>query len=73
MTTLTEKLSFAAFQGFKNDVDVKYWLHYDTPTGKTDAIAMQRDVDYSVCKGDKKFKNKADRKMVKDLRCGSLE
>ena len=26
---------------------------------------MQRDVDYSVCKGDKKFKNKADRKMVR--------
>lgn len=40
---------------------------YDKPTGKTDAIAMQHDVDYSVCKHDKKCKNKADRKMVKAL------
>ena len=40
---------------------------YDQPTGKTDAIAMQHDVDYSVCKDDKKCKNKADRKMVKAL------
>ena len=28
---------------------------------------MQHDVDYSVCKDDKKCKNKADRKMVKAL------
>ena len=40
---------------------------YDKPTGKTDAIAMQHDVDYSVCKDDKTCKNKADRKMVKAL------
>ena len=40
---------------------------YDKPTGNTDAIAMQHDVDYSVCKDDKKCKNKADRKMVKAL------
>ena len=40
---------------------------YDQPTGKTDSIAMQHDVDYSVCKDDKKCKNKADRKMVKAL------
>ena len=40
---------------------------YDKPTGKTDAIAMQHDVDYSVYKDDKKCKNKADRKMVKSL------
>ena len=40
---------------------------YDMPTGKTDAIAMQHDVDYSVCKDDKKCKNNADRKMVKAL------
>ena len=40
---------------------------YDKPTGKTDAIAMQHDVDYSVCKDDKKCKNEADRKMVKAL------
>jgi len=26
---------------------------YDPPTGKTDAIAMQHDVDYSVCGEDK--------------------
>ena len=37
------------------------------PTGKTDTIAMQHDVDYSVCKDDKKCKNKADKKMVKAL------
>ena len=40
---------------------------YDKTTGKTDAIAMQHDVDYSVCKDDKKCKIKADRKMVKAL------
>ena len=40
---------------------------YDKPTGKTDAIAMQHDVDYSVCKDDKKCKLKADKKMVKSL------
>ena len=40
---------------------------YDKPTGKTDPIAMQHDVDYSVCKDDKKCKNKADKKMVKAL------
>jgi len=40
---------------------------YDKPTGKTDAIAMQHDVDYVVCKDNKKCKNKADRKMVKAL------
>ena len=40
---------------------------YDQPTGKTNAIAMQHDVDYSVCKDDKKWKNKADRQMVEAL------
>ena len=40
---------------------------YDAPTGQTDAIAMQHDVDYSVCKDDKKCKNEADKKMVKAL------
>ena len=40
---------------------------FDQPTGKTDTIAMQHDVDYSVCKDDKKCKNKADKKMVKAL------
>ena len=44
---------------------------YDKPTGKTDAVSMQRDVDYSIC-GKKnnnqiKCKNEADRKMVKAL------
>ena len=45
---------------------------YQQPTGKTDAVSMQHDVDYSVC-GDKpkkeqlKCKNVADRKMVKSL------
>ena len=40
---------------------------YDQPTGSTDALAMQHDVDYSVCGDDRKSKNKADRKMVKSL------
>ena len=40
---------------------------YQQPTGMTDAIAMQHDVDYSICKDDKKCKNDADRKMVKAL------
>ena len=44
---------------------------YDKPTGKTDAIAMQHDVDYSVCadKGVnvKSCKNAADKKMVRAL------
>ena len=48
-------------------------LHiYEQPTGKTDAVSMQHDVDYSVCankpKSDQvKCKNDADRKMVKAL------
>ena len=40
------------------------------PTGKTDAVAMQHDVDYSICaeeKNPRQCKNKADRKMVKSL------
>ena len=46
---------------------------YQKPTGKTDAIAAQHDVDYSVCENDRnpgdirRCKNKADRKMVKSL------
>ena len=40
---------------------------YDQPTGKTDAVAMQHDIDYSVCGDNRKGKNKADRKMVKSL------
>ena len=40
---------------------------YDKPTGKTDAIAMQHDVDYSVCGDDKECKHRADRQMVRAL------
>lgn len=43
---------------------------YEQPTGSTDAIAMQHDVDYSVCerKGlGSNCKREADRKMVKAL------
>ena len=43
---------------------------YVKPTGKTDAVAAQHDVDCSVCEGEenpRKCKNKADRKMVKNL------
>ena len=45
---------------------------YQQPTGRTDAVSMQHDVDYSVC-GNKpksnqvKYKNDGDRKMVKAL------
>ena len=37
---------------------------YDQPIDTTDAIAMQHDIDYSVCKDDKKCKNEADRRMA---------
>ena len=44
---------------------------YQQPTGKTDAVAMQHDVDYSVCERKagnvQKCKNEADRKMVRSL------
>ena len=45
---------------------------YEKPTGKTDAVSMQHDVDYSVCatkpsKDQVKCKNAADKKMVKAL------
>ena len=45
---------------------------YQQPTGRTDAVSMQHDVDYSVWankpKSDQvKCKNEADRKMVKTL------
>ena len=45
---------------------------YQQPTGRTDAVSMQHDVDYSVCgnkpKSDQvKCKNDADCKMVKAL------
>ena len=65
------------YTGPYNDLD-KQLVHddkgniikiYDPPSGATDAIAMQHDVDYSVCGDDKKCKHQADRKMVN----GSLE
>ena len=48
---------------------------YQQPTGATDAITMQHDVDYGVCsnrnkkngENEKNFKHKADKKMVKAL------
>ena len=45
---------------------------YEQPTGRTDAVSMQHDVDYTVCttkssKDQVKCKNEADRKMVKSL------
>ena len=40
---------------------------YDPATGRTDAIAMQHDVGYSVCDDNQKCEQKADRKMVKSL------
>ena len=40
---------------------------YQQPTGKTDAVSMQHDVDYAVCGDDRKCKNSADRRMVAAL------
>ena len=43
---------------------------YQQPTGATDAVAMQHDVDYAVCAGkksEKGCKHDADKKMVKGL------
>ena len=45
---------------------------YQQPSGRTDAVSMQHDVDYSVCSNKPKSeqvkcKNEADRKMVKSL------
>ena len=40
---------------------------YQKPSGKTDAVAMQHDVDYTLCGDNKNCKNKADAKMVKAL------
>ena len=40
---------------------------YDQLTEPTDAVALQHDVDYSVCGDNRKCKNKADRKMVKSV------
>ena len=57
---LEEQLSY--------DPDTGHILEiYDQPTGKTDAVSMQHDVDYAVCGDDRKCKNKADRKMVAAL------
>ena len=45
---------------------------YEQPTGRTDAVSMQHDVDYSVCANKPpseqvKCKNEAGRKMIKAL------
>ena len=43
---------------------------FQQPTGTTDAVAMQHDVDYAVCAGkknEKGCKHAADKKMVKAL------
>ena len=56
----------------KYDDDGNILEIYQKPTGKTDAVSMQHDVDYSIC-GKKsptsqvKCKNDADRKMVSAL------
>ena len=53
---------------FRYDKDTGEILEiYDKPTGKTDAIAMQHDVDYSVRGYDKKCKHRADKRMVRAL------
>ena len=50
------------------DKDIGEIIHiFDKPVRRTDAVAMQHDVDYSVCGDNKKCKHKADRKIVKSL------
>ena len=46
---------------------------YDMPTGRTDAKAMQHDVDYSICEDDKERKHRADKKNGPCSRCCALE
>ena len=46
---------------------------YDTPPGRTDAIAMQHDVDDSICKDDNKCKHRADKKNGPSSLCSNLE
>ena len=51
----------------------KIHKYYDEPTGPTDAVAAQHDVDYTVCQNKpdpisvRRCKNEADRKMVASL------
>ena len=45
---------------------------YQKPTGKTDAVAMQHDVYYTVCGNDKSCKHKADKKNGEITRCHSM-
>ena len=51
----------------KLDSDGNILEIYEKPTGSTDRISMQHDVDYTICKDDLKCKHKADKKMVKAL------
>ena len=64
------------YTGRYNDLENQVWYDkdtgeiieiYDPPTGRTDAIAMQHDIHYSVCGDNKKCKHEADQKMVKSL------
>ena len=52
----------------KYDPKTEEVLGNDPPTGKTDAIAMQHNVDYSVCKDDEKCKKnsryKSDKRFI---------
>ena len=54
-------------QGKYNPITGETLEIYDHPAGKTDTIAMQHEINYTVCKDDRKCKNKAERKMVKAL------
>ena len=51
----------------KYDPKTEEVLGNDPPTGKTDAIAMQHNVDFSLCKDDEKCKKIADIKVIKGL------
>ncbi|CAH3140273.1 unnamed protein product, partial [Porites evermanni] len=41
---------------------------YDQPTGLTDAVAMQHDIDYSVCGDNRKFKHWVTSKVLPSIR-----
>ena len=51
----------------RHDIQGNILEIHDMPTGRTDAIAMQHDVDYSICEDDKECKHRADKKMVRAL------
>jgi len=49
---------------------------YQKPTGKTDAVAMRHDVDYSICESKNKMSENVTMRLIKKgicSRCNSFE